>query len=310
MTNIKTCKSCKKTIGKKIKLQCGQCKGYFHLECGNISEVDARVMQAEKTPWTCVVCLQELRQPPAVSQSGNRRISDLFSLPTNQSACGLDVEIKFLIRELQDEIREMRKTMEFFNEKYEEESKRNKVLSDMVSEISKDNQDLRKEVQKLKQSLNYQEINKLKTNICISGLLGANEEVSSSKDKIVKLIQGLNVQIVQEDIQNIKLIKIRNEMKAVVTLKSLDMKQEILSARAKKGKITKQNMGVGETTQAIYLDEELSKDAYNLFKKAKEQLKQKNYKYVWHRNGKILARKMDGDRYIVIREEEDLESLL
>lgn len=43
----KKAKKAKRPLGKK-KLQCGSCKRYFHLECGNISEVDVRVNQAQE----------------------------------------------------------------------------------------------------------------------------------------------------------------------------------------------------------------------------------------------------------------------
>lgn len=318
MTNPKQCKACKKSLGKKTKLQCGDCKGYFHLECGNVTEVDARIMQSEKTPWICATCLEESaatasrRQSALLSQHGgmSARRSDVFTRATGEPSRGGDMELKVLIRELQEEMREMRKTMEFFNDKYEEEAKRNKILADIVSEVSKDNQELRKEIQKLKSTVNAQENNKLKSNITISGLLDVTDDGVVSKEKITKLVQSLNVNCNGGDFEDIKIFKVNNGAKAVVTLKSLELKQRILRARAQKGKISIRNMGLGESSQTIFIDEDLSKEMYELFKKAREQLKERNYKYVWHRNGRVLARKSEGDRYVVIRGENDLEELL
>lgn len=318
MANPKQCKTCKRTLGKKTKLQCGDCKGYFHLECGGVSELDARIMQSEKTPWICAGCLDESattasrRQSMLFSQHGNAsaRRSDVFNRPTGEPSYSGDMELKILIRELQEEMKEMRKTMEFFNEKYEEEAKRNKVLADMVSEVSRDNQELRKEIQKLKSTVNAQENSKLKSNITISGLLDVADDGVVSKEKITKLVQGLNVNCNGGDFENIKIYEINNGAKAVVTLRSLELKQTILKARAQKGKISIRSLGLGESSRAIFIDEDLSKEMYALFKKAREQLKEKNYKYVWHRNGRVLARKSEGDRYVVIRGENDLEELL
>lgn len=200
--------------------------------------------------------------------------------------------------------------MEFFNDKYEEEAKRNKVLADMVSEVSRDNQELRREVQRLKSTVNAQENNKLKSNITISGLLDIADDGVVSREKITKLVQGLSVNCSGEDFDDIKIFKINNGAKAVVTLKSLELKQRILRARAQKGKISIRNLGLGESSQAIFIDEDLTKEMYALFKKARDQLKEKNYKYIWHRNGRVLARKSEGDRYVVIRDEKDLEELL
>jgi len=314
MTSSKTCRNCNKSVGKKLKLYCGVCQGHFHLHCENVTEVDARIMQADKTPWNCTECrtaATNRRQSmllPQPSNAGDRRRSALFGTG-DSNGCA---ELKSIILDLQSEIREMRSSMEFFNVKYEEEARRTKVLTEMVSEISKENQQLKKDVLSLKKVLNVQEQGIIKNNICVTGLIteeDKNNNVASSA-KLLKLFKSLNVAVTDEQMENKKYISTSTGVKVVVALDSADLKLKILKARAAKGKITLRSTGFGEAATPIFVEEELTKETYNLFKKTKEQLKARNYKYIWHRNGKILARKNDGDRYFIIRSEEDLSDLL
>ncbi|CAG9771392.1 unnamed protein product [Ceutorhynchus assimilis] len=290
MTSTKNCKKCDKAIGKKLKLQCGQCGGYFHLLCGNVTEVDARIMSNEKTPWNCAGCSTVAGGPSGRLSIGerSRRESALFTAHSEAMAkTGYDADIRALMRELQEEIREMKRAMEFFNEKYEEESKRTKVLSDIVSEVSKDNQDLRNEVNRLKSALGSQEQSKLMNNICVTGLLTKQDEGNTQvcKDKLIQLFDSLDVKTSERSLQNVRQIPMKTGVNAVITLQSADVKQEILRARSKKGKITLSNSGLGDSAQCIFIEVELTKETYELFKKAKQQLRSKNYKCIWHRNG-------------------------
>nr|CAH7720365.1 unnamed protein product [Callosobruchus chinensis]CAH7731123.1 unnamed protein product [Callosobruchus chinensis] len=82
---------------------------------------------------------------------------------------------------------------------------------------------------------------------------------------------------------------------------------QILKARSAKGKITSRNCGLGDSTTPIYVDEELTKETYALFKKAKQLLREKGYKYVWHREGRILARIADGNNVIWVKNQTVLD---
>lgn len=67
-------------------------------------------------------------------------------------------------------------------------------------------------------------------------------------------------------------------------------------------------VGLGDDAP-LFMDEELTSETYKLFKKAKN-LKLSGYKYVWHKNGTVLARKDDGDKYVIIKDETFLDGLL
>lgn len=295
MTNGKPCKVCNRNTGKKIRLICGQCKGYFHLECGNVSEVDARLMQQEKTPWKCEECTR---------RGTTQRRSTIYDVH-NQDSDGIG-EVKSILRDLQSEFREMRAAMDFLNEKFEEERKRSKIMSDMFTEISKDNVLLKERVEKLELALNTQQANNIKKNICINGLIN-NDEKTNAKQKTLKLFSYLDA--TENDLESIKLLDTKSGIKVVATLVDDTAKERILGARARKGKITRRTVGIGLEDTVIYVSEELTKDLYSLFKSAKK-LKDVGYKYIWHRNGKVLVRKQEGDKTIFIKSQNFLNELL
>nr|CAH7754778.1 unnamed protein product [Callosobruchus chinensis] len=258
MGSSKTCQFCQKNIPKtKIKLNCGVCSCFYHYECADLTEIEARLMIAEKTPWKCEECRRDI---------ATKRYSQSFENSSNN-------DLKSMIKELQSDMKELRRSVEFISEKYEEEKKRNKVVSDMLVEITKDNETLKQEVNRLKNVLQVRENDKIKNNITFTGLINKEEEKVTTNEKLNTVFNTLN----------------------------------ILKARSAKGKITSRNCGLGDSTTPIYVDEELTKETYALFKKAKQLLREKGYKYVWHREGRILARIADGNNVIWVKNQTVLD---
>nr|CAI5857152.1 unnamed protein product [Callosobruchus analis] len=283
MGSSKTCQLCQKNISKtKIKLNCGVCNCFYHYECADLTEIEARLMIAEKTPWKCEECRRDI---------ATKRYSQSFENISNN-------DLKSMIKELQSDMKELRRSVEFISEKYEEEKKRNKVVSDMLVEITKDNETLKQEVNRLKNVLQVRENDKIKNNITFTGLINKEEEKVTTNEKLNTVFNSLNVTVTPEDIAEVSHIKTLKGIKVVVSLNNLEKKRQILKARSAKGKITSRNCGLGDSTTPIYVDEELTKETYVLFKKAKQLLREKGYKYVWHREGRILARKADGNNVI------------
>lgn len=60
----------------------------------------------------------------------------------------------------------------------------------------------------------------------------------------------------------------------------------------------------------IYIEEDMCKETYELFKKCKQLQKQGKLKYVWVRNGLIQVRKQEQADIINIREDQDLKLLI
>ncbi|CAH1961009.1 unnamed protein product [Acanthoscelides obtectus] len=154
----------------------------------------------------------------------------------------------------------------------------------MVGDLSKENQMLRKDVDGLKLTL-----------------LTKRNLKEQAVEKTLALFSFLDTPISRNDVAHFKQVLTKNGVKARVTLKP-EHKKQILTTRSKKGKLTLRNTECGDADSRIFVDEELTKETYQLFKHSR-QLKGVGYKYVWHREEKILARRNDGSDIIFIRNE-------
>nr|XP_054931604.1 uncharacterized protein LOC126539682 [Dermacentor andersoni] len=59
----------------------------------------------------------------------------------------------------------------------------------------------------------------------------------------------------------------------------------------------------------VFLLENVTKRTRDLLFQTKIWAKRANYKYVWHSNGRVLVRKTDGERAVVVSTERDLDKL-
>nr|CAI5847700.1 unnamed protein product [Callosobruchus analis] len=89
--------------------------------------------------------------------------------------------------------------------------------------------------------------------------------------------------------------------------RSVEFISEKYEEEKKRNKVVSDMLG---STTPIYVDEELTKETYALFKKAKQLLKDKGYKHILHRDCRILTRKADGNNVIWIKNHTVLDSLL
>lgn len=306
--SLKKCDVCKKSISKSVlKLQCGICKRFFHLECEKVSEVDARLMAAEKRAWKCGSCRTPSASPLSTLSSLAGRRSILMSQPISDQSDAI-AELRSLVRQLQEENKEIIRSFDFLSGQWEEERKRSKVLEDMVGDLSKENQVLRRDVDRLQLSLNKEESKKLVNNLSITGLITENDSKEQAVEKTLALFSFLDTPISSNDVAHFKQVPTKSGVKIIATLKP-EHKKQILATRSKKGKLTLRNTKFGDSDARIFVDEELTKETYHLFKHSK-QLKGVGYKYVWHREGKILARKNDDSDIIFIRNASHVNDLL
>ncbi|KAH8033190.1 hypothetical protein HPB51_008075 [Rhipicephalus microplus] len=60
-----------------------------------------------------------------------------------------------------------------------------------------------------------------------------------------------------------------------------------------------------EKKSNLFIQENLTSQSRQLLREAKEWARENRYKYAWHKNGKILLRKSDGDSVLVVRHRTD-----
>lgn len=95
----------------------------------------------------------------------------------------------------------------------------------------------------------------------------------------------------------------------IVQLKSLTLKDSIISAIRRRKGITSIEIGIQGESRNIYVNEHLIPALKILLKQTRDTAKSAGYKSVWVRNCKIFARKDDTSPKIHIRGIEDLKKL-
>lgn len=318
MAKGKQCKSCNTNITKSsYKLYCSNCINHYHLECTSTSEFDARLLAKTKKPWLCQECETIVN---VSSGNGSPDMSSNIICVKKQSSNDKKAATDTLLQkvlELTNEVKELRKdtnslraSMEYFNKLFEEERSKNQVLTDIVMELKEENVQIKNDIMQLKKVVDLYEQEKVTNNITISGLIDKDFVEKDVDEKVTKLLQKLEPTIKPNDIKVIKIIKTSYNPMVVIQANSPTIKKKILHGKRKYGgKLTFANCGLGTTSRSIYVREELTKWQYELFKAAR-CLKDVGYKYIWHSNGDILARKTEDSKLVKITDEKMLVTLM
>ncbi|KAL3278931.1 hypothetical protein HHI36_016449 [Cryptolaemus montrouzieri] len=228
-----------------------------------------------------------------------------------------------MVSDLTNEIKELRKdtasmkvSMEFINQQFEEERNKSKVLSEMVTDLNRENGKMRIELDDIKKFVSRFEYEKIQNNVVISGLLNRkgesdHVEVAENTDGMVlDLFKKMDHSISKDDFELVRTINNISMPMIVVKVKNLDIKKKIFDGKRRfKGQLTVSNCGLGEANRIIYIREDLTKWQQSLFKSAR-RLRDVGYKFVWHSNGEILARKSDGSKITKITSEDVITGLM
>lgn len=96
----------------------------------------------------------------------------------------------------------------------------------------------------------------------------------------------------------------------IVKLKSLVIRDNLLSAYRKSKGIKTDQIGISGALTSIYLNEHLTLKNKTLFREARKLANEYGFKYVWVRNATILVRKQDGTSAFAIRSDVDLGKIV
>lgn len=175
------------------------------------------------------------------------------------------------------------------------------------TELKRENRELRKDMEQTDNRMEELYQYSMKNDLIISGVPKINNENIDST--LNTLCSYMDVQIGPYDITAAhRLQRQKNgETSIIVRLISNRKKEEIVKA-AKEKRPSAQLFG-GKNDHFIYLNEHLTSRRSALFRKARELKLGNNFKYVWCRNGQILARRAENTPVHKIGNEEDIEKL-
>lgn len=160
------------------------------------------------------------------------------------------------------------------------------------------------EMEQLRSKTNTVEQAKVSTNVLIRGVKTDDDP----KEAIRKIAEIAAFEVNVSVIASAKHITNEKSQSVIVAKFNDESKKRNFIKAAKKAKVSAQTYGYTDKTGPIYVDEQLTKQTFLLFKRTKE-LKKQGYKFVWISNGEILARKNEKSTAIRITTESQVIDL-
>ncbi|KAJ0173824.1 hypothetical protein K1T71_006696 [Dendrolimus kikuchii] len=303
-----TCASCSSPFTEGPV--CSVCKQHYDFQCSGVTEAGYRKLGERKNAWKCSKCkCSPCATPGTVSPQPNQ----LDKIQSQLSAIALQLApLPTLfedVKTIKSEVSGLSDSLEMAHEligKFSESVKIVEQRVEKVEQVIKDIPNLHAEVSKLKQELDERDQWARANNVEIRGIpFKKNENLYDYVKNIGKFI---NVVTNNDDINYIARIptRIPNTEKPIIVAFNNRYKKEEFVTLSRKGK----NLNLGNIglpgNQAIYVNDHLTQRNKNLLNKAKNLAKENNFKYIWVRHSKIMARKSDTSPVFFIKSENDL----
>lgn len=336
MSSESDCLACLKAVSPDcLHLKCAECSNKYHVgKCSGVGKKALKDMSpVDLNSWSCNTCkLHRQRQ----SVGSNDDVSGPSKEATDSSyGLGLDIltakisEVNSTLVTVLNRIEKIEKTLEAHGPKYDsivtklnKNEKKVEGVETTVNQLSEQYREILANSQS--QAKLIEELNK-KTNHLEALILERDNQILSLKTAIDNAEQYSRRKNIE--IHGVRGSENENLVEVVTDLaRKLDLppptSQTIETAhrlRAREGRIApilvrftqrstrdmwiKKRFSLKE--EGIYVNENLTKTLKNLFWSTKTKAREKNYKFVWARNGKIFVKEKETSPVIRIENEND-----
>ncbi|KAI5721453.1 hypothetical protein M8J77_015513 [Diaphorina citri] len=331
------CPGCKRSLpAEGDGALCGTCKKQYHFECTTVSESSWRTMSTQKkADWKCTSC----RKPAAETRSGSgsrlvrtSSLSDEASSDTEKENSLMkkleilwtkefkDFEHRFT-KKMNDRFEDFEKSLEFTSQRVDDMAVTMKNIEQKMILIEKKQEKNENEFKELKTKVKSleTELKELVQAGCNNKLeLSGLPKVDNMNEKDVAKLFVEKVGINPEAIGHYeveKSVKNNDSQRASTSLLISFRTPEIRNSvygKIKKDKIylkVKDIVRNSTNESSIYVNEYLSAYYRKLFYEAKKVKVEKNYAFLWVREGKILLKKTQDARIMRLSCMEDLGKL-
>ncbi|KAF9416515.1 hypothetical protein HW555_006182 [Spodoptera exigua] len=294
---------------------CSVCKQQYDYQCSGVSEAGYRRLgDARKSAWRCPKCKsssslsplalspQPTSQLDRMQEQLNKITSDLTPLAT----LAADVKsIKSELTGLKDSMEMAHEIINRFSEKVNAVESKVTKLENAASQVTV----LQAHIDRISRDLQDREQWARANNAEIKGIpQKSNENLYDIAQKIGSLC---NVTVRKEDINYIARIPTRvpNAVKPIiVAFNNRYMKEEFVSSSRKSKQLNISNLGFSSSAN-FYVNDHLTTTNKSLLSKARTLARDNNFKYVWVKNCKILAKQSDTTQTFFIKCEKDLQRI-
>lgn len=276
-------------------------------------------MQKLKSKWVCVDCKKRTEREVRKSLvTPNTEASPGSATdPSNQHNNGQDEDkilksIQELKLEVTNEIRELKLSMTFYADKYEEQKLKNEAFAEEIKQLKKLNEETQQEIKRLKSENTIKDQQARSNNVVIVGISNSIEDQKSNsqiKRKVDMVISHIDPEIKPTDYQIHIVTKAKENSPLLISFHKPQCKESLLARRKEKGKIQGSDCGLVKSNP-IYVNEDLTRETRELFREARKLRRDVGYKFVWVKAGNVFARRNEDSDVIKIKFIKDIEKLL
>lgn len=321
------------------KVVCAQCKVAYRREC-----VRVRAVKQQKD-WLCPTCVSKKikndntplksveivpeRQRDATNYDQNVSSNELTTLirreiqgaiaeqlPLSIKTCMAN-ELKTIKEDL-SLLRDLKESVTFISDEFERLKSEIMVTRELNHQLKADNDKLNHRVEDLSTRLSLMEQYTRQENLEINGLPeNASENLLSV---VVQLGKVVSSTVKEADIVNVtrvrKLDSTNNRPRSIIVkVSSKKIRDEVLANVIKfnkdnvNDKLNTRHLGYGGGKSPVFVSEHLSPLNKIIHAEARKAAKEKGYRFVWVRDGRILIRKDEKSQAIQMKSIESIKHL-
>lgn len=328
MASESNCGKCSKVLPAEGKfLVCTECDVGFHFgkNCAGIAEnAVSGKGAAKRETWLCRDCRSQNHTAAGVDAAPNydslselsAKIEILLPLKDAISSLVLKVDellqLKSTVDVLQKSVDSVQETVNFVSGKYDEviatSATQQATVEQLKSEVhalKSTVSDQAEELASLRKELNNVEQYSRRANLEIHGL--PQHKGEKLLPIISDLAQKLELNFTESDIEAIHRLPANRDRPPVLLVRfaSPTLKELWWNCRGSLRALAEQDM-----IPQLYFSENLTNYNRDLYWAARQKGKEKLYKYVWAKHGKIFAKKAEKSSLVRIQDYADLDKLV
>lgn len=295
---MNSCTKCQVSIpSEECTIKCCECLDLYHLgTCSGISVSSFRTKGDEhRKTWKCEKCVDMADAASPIEPSNpvvvlladiSRKLDELLPLKTT--------------------VHEIEKSISMMSEKYDsvlaEQARQDSEVKALKCRVAKlETMVAEAELHKVSNTINDLEYQSRKLNIEIHGIPQEKNECLLSKVNVIA--SALNIDaLTKQDVSAIHRLPSKNDRIPGVIVR--------FTSQLTRDEWLEQRKCLPDVMPGHYMNENLTAHNRRLLKTAKDWADQNNFRFCWHRAGKIFVKREEGGRACVIRNLADLDRLL
>lgn len=327
------CSSCSQHCQDASAITCVKCTLKFHHTCVGMSEKDfKKLLPMNKKKFKCPTC--KIKQHTKIASSPTSSMtsgSEIFPIDFERYVTHIDEKIDKFATSFSEKIRSDLKELIVSSVSTELGAINTKITSldnmssklpelqnrmdsiiqtyeTKLAEVHTRCDELAAELHIYKTKVEDMEQSNRQCNIEIQNV--PENRAENVLNIVGNLGTALNVPIPLEQVASAHRVRAHvpsaRPRNIVVRLSTQRLRDDIIAAARVRRGLTAESLQIPGATQRVYVNEHLTLCNKILYAKARRAQQEKNYEFVWIKNGHIFARKTSGSKFMIIKSENDV----